>query len=109
LQSLSLGGPEVRANIPIRNCDYKVTQPELVYELRSPVSRTIQLSDPHKIYAVPNYQAEQAIIAIHVDNLELLSAIRLAEERDQTQRDAEARSKLVLQRLAKLTRRKKKL
>src|SRR5262245_18870598 len=42
-----------------------------------------------------------------VDNVELLSAIRLAEERDKTQRDAEARSKLFLQRLAKLTRREK--
>src|SRR5262245_15450336 len=35
LQSLSLGGLEVRANIPIRNCDYKLTQSELAYELRS--------------------------------------------------------------------------
>src|SRR5215475_4484095 len=42
-----------------------------------------------------------------VDNVELLSAIRLAEERDKTRRDAEARNKLVLQRLAKLTRREK--
>jgi FixJ family two-component response regulator len=42
-----------------------------------------------------------------VDNVELLSAIKLAEERDKTQRDAEARNKLVLQKLAKLTRREK--
>jgi hypothetical protein len=33
----------------------------LAYELRSRLSRAIQLSDPHKIYAVPKYQAEQAI------------------------------------------------
>ena len=42
-----------------------------------------------------------------VDKVKLLSAIRLAEERDKTRRDAEARSNLVLQRLAKLTRREK--
>jgi FixJ family two-component response regulator len=42
-----------------------------------------------------------------VDNVELLSAIKLAEERDKTRRDAEARNKLVLQKLAKLTRREK--
>jgi FixJ family two-component response regulator len=38
-----------------------------------------------------------------VDKVELLSAIRLAEERDKTRRDVEARNKVVLQRLAKLT------
>jgi FixJ family two-component response regulator len=38
-----------------------------------------------------------------VDKVELLSAIRSAEERDKTQRDFEARNKVVLQRLAKLT------
>ena len=38
-----------------------------------------------------------------VDKVELLSAIRSAEERDKTQRDVEARNKVVLQRLAKLT------
>ena len=37
-----------------------------------------------------------------VDKVELLSAIRSAEERDKTQRDVEARNKVVLQRLAKL-------
>ena len=42
-----------------------------------------------------------------VDDVELLSAIKLAEERDKTRRDVEARNKLVLQRLAKLTRREK--
>jgi len=42
-----------------------------------------------------------------VDKVELLSAIRLAEERDKTQRDVEARNKLVLQGLAKLTRRER--
>ncbi len=42
-----------------------------------------------------------------VDNVELLSAIKLAEECDKTRRDAEARNKLVLQKLAKLTRREK--
>ena len=38
-----------------------------------------------------------------VDKVELLGAIRSAEERDKTQRDVEARNKVVLQRLAKLT------
>src|SRR5262245_26315052 len=38
-----------------------------------------------------------------VDNVELLSAIKLAEERDKTRSDVEARNKIVLQRLAKLT------
>src|SRR5215813_6160573 len=38
-----------------------------------------------------------------VDKVELLSAIRSAEERDKTERDVEARKKAVLQRLAKLT------
>jgi RNA polymerase sigma factor (sigma-70 family) len=38
-----------------------------------------------------------------VDKVALLSAIRLAEERDKIQRDVEARNKVVLQRLAKLT------
>jgi FixJ family two-component response regulator len=38
-----------------------------------------------------------------VDEVELLSAIKSAEERDKTQRDVEARNKVVLQRLAKLT------
>jgi RNA polymerase sigma factor (sigma-70 family) len=38
-----------------------------------------------------------------VDKVELLNAIRSAEERDKTQRDVEARNKAVLQRLAKLT------
>jgi FixJ family two-component response regulator len=42
-----------------------------------------------------------------VDKVELLSAIRLAEERDKTQRDVEARNKIILQRLAKLTRRER--
>src|SRR5215471_9584294 len=42
-----------------------------------------------------------------VDKVELLSAIRSAEERDKTQRDVEARNKVVLQRLAKLTPREK--
>jgi hypothetical protein len=40
--------PEVGANIPIRNCDYKLTQPELAYDLRSGVSRAIRLSHPQK-------------------------------------------------------------
>ena len=38
-----------------------------------------------------------------VDKVELLRAISSAEERDKTQRDVEARNKVVLQRLAKLT------
>src|SRR5215468_3620835 len=38
-----------------------------------------------------------------VDKIELLNAIRTAEERDKRQRDVEARNKVVLQRLAKLT------
>src|SRR5262249_28532605 len=42
-----------------------------------------------------------------VDMVELLSAIRSAEERDKRQRDIEARDKIVLQRLAKLTRRER--
>jgi len=42
-----------------------------------------------------------------VDEVELLRAIRSAEDRDKTQRDVEARDKLVLQRLAKLTRRER--
>ena len=42
-----------------------------------------------------------------VDKIELLSAIRSAEERDKTRRDVEARNKVVLQRLAKLTRRER--
>jgi FixJ family two-component response regulator len=42
-----------------------------------------------------------------VDNVELLSAIRLAEERDKTRRAAEARNAIVRQRLAKLTRRER--
>jgi FixJ family two-component response regulator len=42
-----------------------------------------------------------------VDNIELLSAVRLAEERDKTRRDAEARNAIVQQRLAKLTRRER--
>jgi len=42
-----------------------------------------------------------------VDKVELLSAIRSAEERGKTQRDVEARNKVVLQRLAKLTPREK--
>jgi FixJ family two-component response regulator len=42
-----------------------------------------------------------------VDMVELLSAISLAEERDKRQRDVEARDKIVLQRLAKLTRRER--
>jgi FixJ family two-component response regulator len=42
-----------------------------------------------------------------VDNVELLSAIRLAEERDKTRRAADARNAIVRQRLAKLTRRER--
>jgi FixJ family two-component response regulator len=42
-----------------------------------------------------------------VDKVALLSAIRSAEKRDKTQRDVEARNKVVLQRLAKLTRRER--
>jgi FixJ family two-component response regulator len=38
-----------------------------------------------------------------IDKVDLLNAIRSAEERDKTQRDVEARNKIVLQRLAKLT------
>ena len=38
-----------------------------------------------------------------VDKVELLSAIRSAEERDKTQRDVDARSAIVRQKLAKLT------
>ena len=53
--------PEVGANIPIRNCVYRLTQPELAYELRSRVSRAIQLSDPHKFMPHQSTKAEQAI------------------------------------------------
>jgi len=42
-----------------------------------------------------------------VDKVKLLSAIRLAEERDKKRRDVESRNKVVLQRLAKLTRRER--
>ncbi|HVI14306.1 MAG TPA: response regulator [Pseudolabrys sp.] len=38
-----------------------------------------------------------------IDKVDLLNAIRSAEERDKTHRDVEARNKVVLQRLAKLT------
>jgi FixJ family two-component response regulator len=38
-----------------------------------------------------------------IDKVDLLNAIRSAEERDKTQRDVEERNKVVLQRLAKLT------
>jgi RNA polymerase sigma factor (sigma-70 family) len=42
-------------------------------------------------------------LAKPVDKVELLSAIRSAEERDKTQRDVDARSAIVRQKLAKLT------
>jgi hypothetical protein len=50
--------PEVGTNIPIRNCDYKLTQPELAYELGSRVSRVIQLSNPHKFMPHQSTKAE---------------------------------------------------
>ena len=42
-----------------------------------------------------------------VDKVDLLNAIRSAEERDKTQRDVDARNNLVQQKLAKLTRRER--
>src|SRR5499427_4478163 len=42
-----------------------------------------------------------------VDQVDLLNAIRSAEERDKTQRDVDARNNLVQQKLAKLTRRER--
>jgi FixJ family two-component response regulator len=44
-----------------------------------------------------------------IDQPELLTAIRSAEERDKTQRDGEARHKIVRQKVAKLTRRERQV
>jgi len=44
-----------------------------------------------------------------IDQPELLTAIRCAEERDKTQRDSETRHKIVRQKMAKLTRRERQV
>jgi FixJ family two-component response regulator len=44
-----------------------------------------------------------------IDQPELLTAIRCAEERDKTQRDSETRHKIVRQKVAKLTRRERQV